>query len=163
MNPFLIGLQPLRRFADFRGRSTRTELVMFYILTTVAGAVANIASGFAGLPNFLPGDLMGLALLCPWLALGVRRLHDSGRSGWWLFLAVPGCAINLRRQFLLWYYPVDLEHLYLPAYVELPTGLLAVAVLILLLMDDQQGPNANGLNPRYPDDFEVCGPPGEPS
>jgi uncharacterized membrane protein YhaH (DUF805 family) len=167
MNPLLIGLQPLRRYADFRGRSTRTELICFNVLIGAIGFVLNAVSMFAGmavgLRLFGLADLVGLAVICPALALCVRRLHDSGRSGWWLLLALPGGAISLRRQFLLWQNPFDFSQAYLPAYFELPAALLAVGVCVLLLWKDDELSNRYGPNPRYPPDEPLDEPPGEPA
>jgi uncharacterized membrane protein YhaH (DUF805 family) len=161
MNPFLIGLQPLKRFADFRGRSTRTELTMFYILTSLTGMVANIASQIAALPDFLAGDLIWIVLLCPALALCVRRLHDTGRSGWWLLLEVPPAVVALWGRYLFWQSPLDFPRPHLPWLIEAPAAIPALAVLALLLWNDEELPNRYGPNPRYPDDVSQSDPPGE--
>lgn len=163
MNPFLMGLLPLRRYADFRGRSTRTELIMFWILTSMFGFGVNVLSGVAGLPDRAAASLIWLALLCPTIALWVRRLHDTGRVGWWLLLLLPGAAITLRREYLLWQNPFDSANAFLPGYIEVPVILLALPILFLLLRDDQGGPNAFGPNPRYPDDLELQDRTGEPA
>ena len=139
-------LLPLRRYAEFGGRSRRTELVAFYLLTMLVG----VALAF---PTFLlrstemelAGWLFTLAVLCPSLALGVRRLHDTGRSGWWMLLIVPGVALSLWRDF----YP---ETALDPERMEALTGLADLAsfgLLVLLLWNDDPEPNRYGPNPRY--------------
>jgi len=117
----------------------------------------------AGFPDRMGWSLMSIALLCPITALSVRRLHDSGRSGWWLLLALPGVADGLRRQFLLWQSPFDFARSQLPGYLELPAALLALTVLAMLFMDDQEGANAYGPNPRHPNDVSSSDPAGEPA
>ena len=161
MNPFLIGLQPLRRFADFRGRSTRTELILFHFLSQLICLAANLAGEFAGFSDGSGRVLAVGVLLCPLVALSVRRLHDTGRSGWWLLLGLPGAAVSVRRDFLFWQNPFDLAYLHPPANVELLAALLAVPLVIFLLLDDQEGPNAYGPNPRYPDDLALSDPTGD--
>jgi uncharacterized membrane protein YhaH (DUF805 family) len=160
MNPILIALGALRRYRDFRGRSTRTELIMFWILTTLVGMVVIVVSGLAGLPGFVAEDPVQLALLCPSIALMVRRLHDTGRSGWWLLFLVPGAAMGLRREYLLWQNPHSFADAFLPRYVEVPMILLSLPILFLLFRDDEEGPNAYGPNPRYPDELEARDLPG---
>lgn len=88
---------PLRRYADFQGRSRRSEywlFVLFYIVVyailAVIGAViggrsADGSPGGAGM--FLP-TLFALGVFVPMLAVSVRRLHDTDRSGWWILLGL---------------------------------------------------------------------------
>ena len=66
---------PLKRYAVFHGRSTRTELLSFYVLVLIA----SVALGFAGAPFGYETQLwihraLGVFLLCPSLAVGVRRM-----------------------------------------------------------------------------------------
>jgi uncharacterized membrane protein YhaH (DUF805 family) len=95
-------LMPLRRYADFSGRSRRKEYWMFVlfeiILFTVVGVVAGTLVGFGDLadPNagVLGGTmliiflLLGLALLIPGIAVTVRRFHDQDKSGWFVLLGL---------------------------------------------------------------------------
>ena len=81
----------LRKYAVFEGRARRREywfFVLFYILISIVLAVVdrvlgtyNEAYGMGAL-----GALFCLGLLIPSIAVGVRRLHDTGRSGWWLLI-----------------------------------------------------------------------------
>lgn len=76
---------PLRRAFDFSGRSDRVEFWVFEILTTVALLVVEaIELSLWGVPVLFV--LICLFLLIPSLSLMVRRLHDTGRSGWWVLL-----------------------------------------------------------------------------
>jgi uncharacterized membrane protein YhaH (DUF805 family) len=68
-------------YADFEGRARRTEYWMFFLVNLIVSIGVTLvgrAIGFHAL-----SALYGLALLLPGLAVGVRRLHDTGRSGWW--------------------------------------------------------------------------------
>ena len=104
--------QPLARYADFNGRSRRSEFwlwVLFcYILKSAIATIAVTVMFSTMMPAFTtpPADpqvfmrhyfsgwmtmmpllsLVNLALLIPSLAVGVRRLHDIGRTGWWLIM-----------------------------------------------------------------------------
>lgn len=79
-------------YAAFSGRSSRAEFWLFALfhLLCVAGAAAlDLAFTLGmGAPAPLCTLLTWLALLLPGAAVQVRRLHDVGRSGWWLALAV---------------------------------------------------------------------------
>jgi uncharacterized membrane protein YhaH (DUF805 family) len=69
----------LSNYANFEGRATRPEYWWFMLFTFLLQAGGSIIS------EMLAG-LIGLALLLPSLAAGARRLHDVGRSGWWLLI-----------------------------------------------------------------------------
>ena len=78
-----------RKYADFRGRARRSEYWFFALFTAIVSliggtldAIFGIRSGTYGGTGPIQGILQ-LALLVPILAAGARRLHDTGRSGWW--------------------------------------------------------------------------------
>ncbi len=78
----------LGKFADFSGRSSRPEYWYFLLPVIVILIVANLIDSILldGMP--ILGTILGLAALVPTLSAGVRRLHDTDRSGWWLLLAL---------------------------------------------------------------------------
>ena len=104
-------LLPLRRYAQFTGRSRPKEywmFVLFMVLASILVSVVDFMLGFGATTSshevtpygFWAGwsygsggpllALFALAMVIPSLAVGVRRLHDSGRSGWWLLIgSVP--------------------------------------------------------------------------
>ena len=83
-------LLPLKRYAEFSGRSRRKEYWMFVLFNILVGIVASIID--TAIFSYSFGDngpiniLVSLALLIPGIAVGVRRLHDLGKSGWWYLL-----------------------------------------------------------------------------
>ena len=85
-------LMPLKRYADFSGRSRRKEYWMFVLVNIVISVALGFVEGRFGLVSELGIGMISLvytcALLVPSIAVGVRRLHDTGRSGWWLLIAL---------------------------------------------------------------------------
>ena len=159
MNGNELALRPLRLFADFSGRSTRGEMFYFGLLVAVFGIPA-LAVDLILPPHSSDWVVLGITvlLLCPILALSVRRLHDVGWSGWWIILLLPAMALGgwNRVQRLLHPFVYPPPRLALPFLVELLVGGLALAVAILLLWDDDPEANRYGPNPR-------TGPVGEPA
>ena len=80
-------LEPLRKYARFNGRARRKEYWYFTLFTILASAILGFVGGLAGLKDTL-SSLYNLAVLVPSIAVGVRRLHDTGRTGWWLLLPI---------------------------------------------------------------------------
>ncbi len=71
---------------DFNGRATRTELGLTFFACVAASMLAALASGF-GAPDWrwVQGMFSGFIILLPWIAVMVRRLHDTNRSASALF------------------------------------------------------------------------------
>jgi len=87
--------RPLVRYADFRGRSTRSEFLLFWLLLSLVtlasvslGVVVDNATDVSGNEvMFVILNVFYLAVTVPWLAVVIRRLHDVDKSGWWLLAA----------------------------------------------------------------------------
>ena len=73
-------------YANFNGRASRQEYWMFFLFNIIFAIVVGFVDGFLGL-GFLY-LLYSVAVLIPSLAVGVRRLHDVNKSGWWLFISL---------------------------------------------------------------------------
>jgi uncharacterized membrane protein YhaH (DUF805 family) len=138
---------PLKRYAEFTGRSRRKEYWMFALLTLCAAVVLYFLDDLLGLPRTMGvyGPLFLLfeaAVLVPSIAVGIRRLHDTDRSGWWL---------------LIFYGPVIVSML-LPlagvtnlraALAVMAISLIGLLVLfILFVLDGTRGPNRYGPDPK---------------
>ena len=85
--------RPLQKYADFSGRAPRAEYWWYFLGTIIAYIVVMIVESIVGLDGTVgpygPLSLiLMLGLLVPGLAVTVRRLHDTGRSGWWILVAV---------------------------------------------------------------------------
>jgi uncharacterized membrane protein YhaH (DUF805 family) len=91
MNDFII---PYRRYVDFEGRSSRKEFWYFVLFYLIVSAVLTIldrtffssALGTNGSAIDPLTSIFGIVSLIPNLSVSVRRLHDTGRSGWWVLL-----------------------------------------------------------------------------
>ena len=83
------------KYADFNGRARRSEFWWWVLFTFLLGIAASIIDAVLGTTNSsgtgLIGSITNLAVLLPSLAVGARRLHDTGRSGWWQLLWFAIC------------------------------------------------------------------------
>ncbi|MCE5983147.1 DUF805 domain-containing protein [Pseudomonas wadenswilerensis] len=77
----------LKKYAVFSGRARRKEYWMFFLVNILVAMVLGFIEGVAGTGAIL-SNLYSLALLIPGIAVGVRRMHDTDRSGWWLLLPI---------------------------------------------------------------------------
>lgn len=78
----------VERYADFQGRSARPEYWWYFLFN----CLVNIAVSIVGQASETLGSILGfvvlLALIVPGIAVGIRRLHDLDRTGWWLLLGL---------------------------------------------------------------------------
>ena len=80
----------MSKYADFKGRASRAEYWWFYLFALLLSWAALAID-----PTQMVSQLVNLALLMPVLAAGARRLHDTGRSGWWQLLVLTIVGIIL--------------------------------------------------------------------
>ena len=86
-------LKVLKQYADFNGRARRTEYWMFVLFNVIFAIIAMVIDNVLGIAmdGIGYGPLYGiytLAMFIPGLAVGVRRLHDVGKSGWMMLIAL---------------------------------------------------------------------------
>ena len=81
-------LKVLKQYADFSGRSRRKEYWIFTLFNIIFVILASFIDGVLGLGMPLFYVVYTLAMLVPGLAVGVRRLHDVGKSGWMILIAL---------------------------------------------------------------------------
>jgi uncharacterized membrane protein YhaH (DUF805 family) len=88
-------------YATFAGRARRSEFWFFWLFNLLAHGVAGILDAALFSVAAPLNAIVSLVLLVPNLAVAVRRLHDVGRSGWWLLIVlVPLIGIVV---LLIWY------------------------------------------------------------
>lgn len=83
----------LKKYAVFSGRARRKEYWMFFLFNTIISFLLGLVLGFVGsllevgvTLGSIGSALYTLGIIIPSLAVAVRRMHDSGRSGWWLLV-----------------------------------------------------------------------------
>jgi uncharacterized membrane protein YhaH (DUF805 family) len=78
----------LNKYATFSGRATRSEYWYFFLFLMIVNIVASVLDStiFGDMPVLYL--IATLVLLVPSIAAGVRRLHDTDKSGWWLLLGL---------------------------------------------------------------------------
>ena len=145
---------PLKRYFDFRGRSRRKEYWMFFLFTIICQVILSILDEVLGLApddnairsnSGLLSGIFSLATFIPSISVGVRRLHDTDRTGWWLVAPLLGLfgigvafAIGLNSPGLML------------ALGVIPVVLLGIVLLVFLCTDGTQGPNRFGDDPKDP-------------
>lgn len=77
------------QYVGFAGRARRSEFWYFYLFTIIVSIVASVLQrAVSNSGSGVITGIVGLALILPSLAVGVRRLHDTGRSGWWILIGL---------------------------------------------------------------------------
>ena len=77
----------LKKYIVFTGRARRKEYWYFMLCNFIVAVVLGFISGIAGIGTGLE-NIYALAVLLPAIAVGIRRMHDTNRSGWWLLLPI---------------------------------------------------------------------------
>ena len=80
-------IEVIKKYAVFSGRARRKEYWMFFLFNLIIAFVLGFIEGLAGGSGII-GSLYKFAVLIPGIAVGVRRMHDTDRSGWWLLLPI---------------------------------------------------------------------------
>ena len=86
-------IEAFKKYAVFRGRSRRKEYWYFVLFTLIISAVLSLVDSIIGTSGSstgtgLLGGIFSLAILIPSIAVSVRRLHDIGRTGWWVLIGL---------------------------------------------------------------------------
>lgn len=173
-SPIAWGLTPFKRYAEFSGRSSRAELWWFFLFLMIiyvvmwfllAGSISGLAATgtepSAGALQAMGGGMIilsifWLAVLIPSIAVQVRRLHDTNRSGWvlggfYLLYAIYGGLL----------FSTVMSTAFAPEAVAEPTGsfwmtmILGIAVMIygIVLLVFYCLPGTTGDNRYGPDPY----------
>jgi uncharacterized membrane protein YhaH (DUF805 family) len=87
------------KYATFSGRASRSEYWWFILFGIALSWGATVVDASQGVDGLLAG-IVSLALLVPQIAVGCRRLHDVGKSGWWQLIALTIIGII---PLIVWY------------------------------------------------------------
>lgn len=165
-------IMPLKRFADFQGRSRRMEYWMFalfiflvymvfgVIFFAIGGSALLLSASGGASPDATMGNvavpLIGMAailvifllvILIPSIAVGVRRLHDVNRSGWWLIVPT---VISLVSSVI----PFISPDLFILSGILSVVSLIGSLVLIVFaFLEGTKGPNRFGPDPKRASDY----------
>jgi len=121
---------PLKRYADFQGRSRRKEYWFFVLFIIIVAVVLGLVEGILGMSGTVGGAygpltlIFLLAIIVPSIAVQVRRFHDQDKSGWFVLLGL----------------------------IPFIGGLI---VLVFMFLEGTRGPNRFGPDPKDPGGAEV--------
>ena len=167
---------PLRRYADFSGRSRRMEFWMWQLFQIIVYfGVIVLAMLFGGGALMMGGDptaaaaagggmliimllylLYVLAVFIPSIAVAVRRLHDTNRTGWWILAPIVPYLVVIIAGMLAMSSP-DMAGI---AGILALVGMVAVfglgiTLLVFYFLEGTRGPNKYGPDPKGQDTGEV--------
>lgn len=82
----------LKKYAVFNGRARRKEYWMFilfnYIIVFILGIIQGILGMDVSSDKISLGDIYSIAVFIPTIAVGIRRMHDINKSGWWILVPI---------------------------------------------------------------------------
>jgi uncharacterized membrane protein YhaH (DUF805 family) len=86
-------LNVLKNYVNFDGRARRKEYWMFVLFNAI---ISFILGMIGGIINFdLLGSIYSLAILLPTIAVAVRRMHDVGKSGWYILIPIYNFILSV--------------------------------------------------------------------
>ena len=152
-SPVEWALLPIQRFGQFSGRAPRAEYWWYYLGTVIIGFVVGIIDRIIGSDIGILGLVVNLALLVPTIAVTVRRLHDTERSGWWI-LAVIVPLVAVGAMVGAGIFDGNLGSSPTPFFwVSLFLLIVAAVMLfIFMILPGTDGPNRYGEDPYKPHD-----------
>ncbi len=76
----------LSKFVTFTGRATRSEYWWFYLACMIVSYAVGFLDGLLG--TGIVSSIISLVLCIPMIAAGIRRMHDTGRCGWFILIPI---------------------------------------------------------------------------
>ena len=155
MTPIDWAKRPIQKFADFNGRAPRAEYWWYVLAILVCTIVVSIVESILGLNQMVFGVygpitlLLALATLVPSIAVTIRRLHDTGRSGWWILIAVIPYLIlaYLTVQATMAAAAGDMSSVAMLGMVTLVALAGGIALLVFMILPGNKGDNRYGADP----------------
>ncbi len=88
-------IKVLQSYAVFSGRARRKEYWMFFLFNIIIAIVLGLIEGMLGGKGIV-GNIYSLVVLIPGIAVGVRRMHDTDHSGWFLLIPLYNLVLAVR-------------------------------------------------------------------
>ena len=170
MDPVTAVKTCLKKFFDFKGRARRSEYWWFMFFVTIVSSVFNYGGLLVPALSFV-GALCSLVFIIPQFAAMTRRLHDTGRSGWWvlllavLSLVMMGALVKVLTPIASQMLEVTDTFTQAQMMADatqaspaastimficgLAVGLLGLITFIFTLLDSKWGENKYGPSPKY--------------
>ena len=159
-----------KKFFDFKGQARRSEFWWYVLFTVIVSWAFSFLGAFSMVFTFI-GLLVSLVLLIPQISAMTRRLHDTGRSGWWV-LGVYGCVLVVYGAFASMLLPhasalmgegddMALAMIVVDAIQESPGAMgvaaiagmcsviLGIITLVFCIQDSNWNENKYGPSPKY--------------
>lgn len=159
LNPLEWAVRPLKRYADFSGRSPRAEYWWYVLIVGTLGGLlgaldARVAPRIVGIYGPL-ALLSMLVFTVPGVAVDIRRLHDINRSGWWWLL-------NLWSYVFVWLQMAGSDFASLLKQIPITFAILLVVAMVgcflvkfvFMVTPGTEGLNRYGPDPYGPDQLE---------
>jgi uncharacterized membrane protein YhaH (DUF805 family) len=154
MSPVDWAKRPItEKYADFSGRAPRAEYWWYALALVIVYVVVNIVESITGLKGLIFGmygplsALLWLATIVPGIAVGVRRLHDTNRSAWWLLLMAPYVLVVISMAMVLRGGGGGLAALGAAGLLSIVGLICAIGLLVLMVLPSTPGENRYGPNP----------------
>lgn len=81
-------LSVLKKYATFNGRARRSEYWYFFLFNGVIAFVLGFLEGLISIGTPILSSIYSLAVLIPGIAVAIRRMHDVGKSGWFVLIPI---------------------------------------------------------------------------
>lgn len=165
-SPVEWALTPLKKYAQFSGRAPRAEYWWFTLGNIIVSFVVGFLDGALGMATESGLGAWGplsmiytLALIVPGIAVTVRRLHDTGRTGWWVLAPIIPYAIGVAMMFPALMDPASAS----AATTSLGGGsifimigaVLALVLFVFMVLPGTKGANNHGADPYGADVEQV--------
>ncbi|MFI7061085.1 DUF805 domain-containing protein [Kribbella sp. NPDC050124] len=90
-------IEVLKKYAVFDGRARRKEYWMFVLFNVIVSIILSIVDNVIGTTygaanSGVISSIYSLAVLLPSIGVGIRRMHDTNRSGWWILINLIPCV-----------------------------------------------------------------------
>ena len=164
MSPMDWAVRPLQKYAQFSGRASRAEFWWYMLFVVVAAVVLAIVESALGLQALflIYGPMtviLVLATFVPSLAVQVRRLHDTNRSGWWLLgMYIPYAIMLALMPSMMTPGEGGIPNLgsaAIAGLLSLIVMVMAIVLLVFYVLRGTSGPNSYGPDPYGADVEQV--------